>query len=421
MKRLKVLVSAYACNPLGSADLHPGEDLTGWRLVNQIARFHDVTVLTHSYNRKGIDPEPASGSPPGLRFHDFALPRPLGWLYKVAFGERIYYYLWQIKAWRVARKLHRSVGFDIAHHVTFGNDWIPSYVGAFLPVPFVLGPVGGGQRTPSGLYREYTLGGRLAERGRNTAQWFGRRDPVRRRCQKKAGAILVCNRETKAKVPKAFRPKAVFFPVNGIAREDLSDRAPNPSRRTFRVFTAGRFHRLKGFALAVKGFGLFAHDHPEAEFLIVGSGPEEESLRRLIGELGLGSRVHIESWLPRQDILREMRASDVFLFPSFRDGGGAVVVEAMASSIPVIGLDSGGPGVHIQPDWGYLIKPRDPEFVASEIAGALEELFKRPGEKEAMGDRARRRAEDYYLWDRHGERLMGIYESVLNGTKAGVL
>jgi glycosyltransferase involved in cell wall biosynthesis len=113
-----------------------------------------------------------------------------------------------------------------------------------------------------------------------------------------------------------------------------------------------------------------------------------------------------------------MRSSDVFLFPSFRDGGGAVVVEAMASSKPVIGLDSGGPGLHIQPGWGFKIDPRDPSYVAGEIAAALEALRLGPALGAAMGEAAKRRAEDYYLWDRHGDRLRAIYERILGGAEA---
>jgi len=416
MKRLKILVSAYACNPLGSPKLHPGEDLTGWRLVHQIARFHDVWVLTHTYNKQGIDPAGPTPPAPSIRFQFVDLGPILGALYKVEFGQRIYYYLWQIKAWRTARKLHREIGFDLAHHVTFGNDWLASWIGAFLPVPFVLGPVGGGQRTPRGLLREYTLGGRLSEFGRNAAQWFGRRDPVRRRCHRKARAILVCNRETKDMVPKARQAKVKFFPVNGISPDDLySGPAADAARPRFRVFMAGRFHRLKGFALAVRGFALFAAKVPEAEFVIVGSGGEEENIRRLVAELGLEDKVRLTGWLPRETLLRDMRDADVFLFPSFRDGGGAVVVEAMASSKPVIGLDSGGPGLHIQPEWGFKIEPDNPAQVAAEIAAALETLHANPALAEAMGKAARRRAEEYYLWDRHGERLRDIYAEVLEG------
>lgn len=420
MRKLRVLVSAYACNPLGSPELHPGEDLTGWRLVHQLARFHEVHVLTHAYNRQGI-PSPAANTEEtetAVNFHFISLARPLGLLYKVEFGQRIYYYLWQIRAWREARRLHRRLGFDLAHHVTFGNDWLASFIGAFLDVPFVLGPVGGGQRTPRGLMGEYTVGGRLSERGRNTAQWFGRRDPVRRRCLRRARAILVCNRETRAKIPKAFREKVLYFPVNGVSASDFGTAPAAGNPGLFRVFMAGRFHRLKGFALAVKGFGLFAERNPDAEFLIIGNGPEEENLKRLIRGLGLGSCVRIAGWLAREDLLREMRASDVMLFPSFRDGGGAVVVEAMASAKPVICLDSGGPGLHIEPAWGFKIEPRDPAFVAAEIARALETLCRDRVLAGRMGEAARRRAEEFYLWDRHGERLAAIYEKALGAAES---
>ncbi len=414
MKRLKVLVSAYACNPMGSLELHPGEDLTGWRLVHQIGRFHEVHVLTHSYNKRGIDP--ASQTAPGssVHFHFVELPRPLMGLYKIEFGQRIYYYLWQIKAWFEARKLHRSIGFDIAHHVTFGNDWLASYIGAFLPVPYVHGPVGGGQRTPRGLMCEYTFGGRLSEWGRNAAQWFGRHDPVRRLCLRRAKAILVCNKETRNKVPKPYREKSVFFPVNGVSIEDFAVGSnPGPEPRPFRVFMAGRFHRLKGFALAVRGFGIFAGRNPGAEFVIIGNGAEEHNLLRLIRERGLESRIRMVKWLPRQALLREMRSSDVLLFPSFRDGGGAVVVEAMASAKPVIGLDSGGPGLHIEPGWGFKIEPCHPIYVAEEIAWALEKLYRDRDLVRTMGEAARRRAAEFYLWDKHGERIQEIYKKAL--------
>jgi len=219
--RLKVLVSAYACNPSGSLNLHPGEDLTGWRLMEQLARFHDLWVITHRYNEAGIS-EALKGKPlPNVRFHFMELAQALKWLYRIEFGQRIYYYLWQIKAWRIARRLHKEIGFDIAHHVTFGTDWIASYIGAFLPVPFVWGSVGGGQRTPKPLRSEHPLYGRFAEDTWNIAQLFGRRDSVRRRAIRRAKAVLVCNGETRDPVPERFQDKVVFFPVNGISGDDI--------------------------------------------------------------------------------------------------------------------------------------------------------------------------------------------------------
>jgi glycosyltransferase involved in cell wall biosynthesis len=412
---MKVLVSAYACNPAGSLKLHPGEDLTGWRLVEQLARFYDLWVVTHQYNKAGIS-EARAGTPlPNIQFIFVELSKALKWLYRIEFGQRIYYYLWQIKAWRVARKLHREVRFDAAHHLTFGNDWIPSFIGAFLPVPFLWGPVGGGQRTPKPLLKEYSLYGRFAESARNCAQSVGRRMLVRKRCLKKARAVLVCNRETQARMPRKYQDKILYFPVNGIAAEDFMDGLPEPRRngQRFKVITAGRLHRLKGFSLAVEAFGAFAEKHPESEMVIIGAGPEGGRISGLISRLGLEDKVRILPWLPRREVLANMRSSDVFLFPSFRDGGGAVVVEAMGSGIPVVVLDSGGPGAHVEEAWGIKVTPKSRDSVIKGMASALETLCADDALRHRLGATGRKRALEFYVWDRLGDRLQEIYREFL--------
>ncbi len=417
---MRVLVSAYACNPTSSQQLHPGEDLVGWQMVRQIGRRHDVSVITHTYNRPGVEAGLERDPMPRVKFHFLSLPRWMWILYRVGFGERIYYYLWQMRAWRLARRLHRDSRFDLAHHLTFGNDWIASYIGAFLPVPFVWGPVGGGHTTPGPLWREYTLFGRFAEGARSVAQWFGRRDPVRRRMVRRARALIVCNRETKAKLRRAYDTKIHFFPVNGIGPEDMVAReavVPSQASKPFHVFMAGRFHRLKGFPLAIRAFAAFAAKAPDARFLIIGGGPEEHRIRRLILDLGLEDKVELRGWQPRAEVVREMKNCDVFLFPSFRDGGGAVIVEAMASGKPVICLDTAGPGFHIEPEWGIKLVPREPSLLVEDMAGALEKLYRDEDERLRIGRAALRRAEDYYLWDRLGDRMMGIYESALKTPK----
>jgi glycosyltransferase involved in cell wall biosynthesis len=414
MKRLRVLVSAYACNPTSSLQLHPGEDITGWRLVGQIRRFHEVWVITHTYNRSGVEQARAEGAYPDVHFHFLDLPGALRKLYKIEFGQRIYYYLWQYAAWRLARRLHKEHAFDLAHHLTFGNDWIGSFIGAFLPVPYIHGPVGGGQKTPEPLLKEYTAYGRFAERVRRTAQWGGRHDYVRRRCLRKAKAILVCNKETRTKIPRQGRSKVFYFPVNGMSMEDLAlVQAAAKTDDVFRVLTAGRMHRLKGFAMAIKAFAAFARLHPNVELRIIGMGEEEARLKALAVKLGVAAKVLFIPWMARPDLLRAMAAADIFLFPSFRDGGGAVVIEAMAAGKPVIVLDSGGPGSHIEESWGVKIVPGEPEETAQSFAEALVRLYEDRALREALGRAARRRVEEFYIYDREGERMQEIYRLAL--------
>jgi glycosyltransferase involved in cell wall biosynthesis len=413
--KIKILVSAYACNPLSSSKLHPGEDITGWRLMLELSRFFDLHVIADTYNKEGVENFLAREKLDGVKFYFISLPPSLQWLYQIAFGKRIYYYLWQISAWRLAVKLHRQFNFTAAHHLTFGNYWIPSFIGAFLPVPFIWGPLGGGQMVPASFLKEYALGRRLGEYCRQIAQWFGRNILIpSRRCLEKAKIILVCNEDTRSMIPKKYLSKVYLFPVNGVAEDEFApDDSSGGGGGEFLVLSAGRLDALKGFSIAIRAFSLFAKGSADAILEIVGDGPEEVRLKELTRLLKIEERVRFTPWLKRKDLFLKMRSCQVFLFPSFRDGGGAVVVEAMASAKPIIGLNIGGPGFHIQPEWGIKIEPKDPEYVTKEIAVALKILYNNTALRLKMGEAASRRAKEYYLWSKLGDRLREIHEVVL--------
>ncbi len=88
-----------------------------------------------------------------------------------------------------------------------------------------------------------------------------------------------------------------------------------------------------------------------------------------------------------------MRACDVFLFPSLRDGGGLVVVEAMAAGKPVICVDLGGPRMHVTEDCGVKVAPLSPEQVVGDLAAALERLCRDKELRLQMGARPRASAQ----------------------------
>jgi len=428
-RKLKVLACAYACVLEPGSAVSGGEAVLGWNLARQLARFHDVWVLTATLNRSGIEAELQRRPVPNITFHYVDLPGWMRPLLRFPGALQLYAYLWQIRAYFAARKLHQKVKFDVFHHITFANDWMASYIGALLPIPYLRGPGGGAHRTPEGFLREYSFGARFWERFRSAGQWVLRRDPFFVCSQRRARVILLCNREAADAVPKALRHKVQLFPVNGISAEDLriiagenaregknAERAPDqqpPSQRLFEVLYAGKLLGLKGVALGIRGFALFAQRHSDVEFSLVGDGPERARLEALIRELGVENCVHLQKWVPRSELLVLMRASDVFLFPSLRDGGGAVVVEALAAGKPVICMDLAGPGLHVTEDCGIKIPPQTTDQTVKGIADALERLYGDRGLLARMGKAARRRAEEAYVLDKLGDRLRGIYESVL--------
>lgn len=411
MPSLRVLVCAFACRPGGGLGFSGGEDLLGWNLVGQIGRFHEVWALTSAENRPAIEKALQRESLPNVQFEYLDLPRWLHFLLRLQGGHQVYTYLWQWRVYWAARRLHQQVHFHLFHHLTYANDWMASFIGALLPIPYVRGPGGGAHRTPQAFLREYPAIGRFWERVRVIGQWLFRHDPFFILGQGRASALLVCNYEAMEAIPERWRHKAVLFPVTGVSTDDLATLpSPGNEHAHFQILSVGKLIRLKGFALAIRAFELFSKKYADAGFEIIGDGPDRIHLESLVRDLELQEKVKLSRWVPHQEVLARMRASDVFLFASLRDGGGTVVVEAMAAGKPVVCLDVAGPGLHVTDECGIKVSAHSPEQAVEDMARALERLYCDPALRHRMGTAARARAEQVYHWDRLGERLLEIYQ-----------
>jgi glycosyltransferase involved in cell wall biosynthesis len=412
---IKVLLCVYAC--LKDPDSRfgdGGEGVLGWNIVRQLSRFHQLFVLTHSQNRKAIEIALQKRPLSNTKFYYLDLPRWLRFLQKFSGGVQIYSYLWQIKAYFFARKLDQKFHFDAFHHVTYANDWMASFIGAFLPIPYIRGPAGGAHKVPKSFLSEFCFKSRLAQHLRSIGQWLFKHDPFFIISQKKAKAILVCNKESLEAIPKKWQNKTYLFPVNGISKEDLDLLSKNEKiDNEFKVLSAGKLLPIKGFSLTIKAFKIFSDKVLNAKLEIIGDGPEFPRLKNLSQKLRIQDKVQFKKWMPRQEFLKELTNCNVFLFPSLRDGGGQVVVEVMAASKPVICLDIAGPGFHINKEWGIKIKPQSPEKATSEMAEALERLYLDKELRFRLSKAARERVESFYLWDRLAEDLFKIYQGVL--------
>ena len=408
----KVLICAFACvkdpdRRFGQGN--GGEGVLGKNIVVQLGKFCDIFVITHISNKDAIEKEKELS---GKRFYYVALPEFLNFTKKVV---QVYAYLWQIKAYFVAKKLNKEIHFDLFHHVTYANDWMASYMGALLGVPYVRGPGGGAHRIPRNFVNSFSAKDRVKEKIRSFGQWMYRHDPFFVSGQKKAKAILVCNQEAINAIPKKWQDKVFLFSVNGISEKDLSitKEYKKETNRDFTILTAGKLIKLKGFDLAIKAFKIFSDKVSNAKFTIIGEGPEQESLAKLVAELRLDGKVIFEPWVPREKLLHKMVSCDTFLFPSLRDGGGNVVVEAMAAGVPVVCFNIAGPGFHVDETCGIKIKPNNPRQAIADLATALERLYFDKGLRERLGRGAKEKAEREYDWNKLGDKLKEIYKKVL--------
>ncbi len=420
LKRAKVLISAYACVQDPAVNLPGGGDLMAWNVVRHLRQRHELWVLTASQNRRAIEAKLEEDPMPGVRFVYVGLP---GWLYflnRAQGGYQLYAYLWQWRAYFAARRLHRKIHFDLFHHLTYTNDWMASIIGALLPVAYVRGPGGGAHRVPEKFRREFALRPRLWEYVRMGLQWVFKHDPFFAMGQQRARALLMANREAFDALPARWQKKAQLLSVNGVSLERFArPAAARPDGGRFRLLTAGRLIPLKGFDLAIRAFRLFFEDVKRerqgmaAELMIVGDGPEAARLRSLMDDLAMGDHVRLVNWMPREELFREMAECDAFVFPSLRDGGGLVVVEAMAAGKPVVCFDLAGPGLHVTEDCGIKVAARSPEQAVEDLAAAFRRLAWDAALRAEMGRAARRRAEQVYDWSRVAEHINRVYLEAL--------
>jgi len=324
--------------------------------VSRNGRLVSRTLMTSAENRSAIESALALRKLDSLAFCYVDLALFLRVLQRWQGAIQLFAYLWQWRAAGAAWRLHTQRKFQLFHHLTYENDWMGTPIGALLPIPYVRGPCGGAHRIPQSFAQSYPLCGRLFEACRRVGQRLCRHDPVFLLSQQRAARIIVENQESLDALPRRWRDKSEILSINGVAREDfqIARRPALAAQQRFRVPSAGRPVRIKSFDLAIRAFRNFvdqcsAAEREQVRLEIIGRGPEGDRLCRVAAGVGVRGYVRICDWMARDDLLREMASSEVFLFPSVRDGGGLLVVEAMAAGLPVVCLDLGGPGLHVPP------------------------------------------------------------------------
>ncbi len=407
MKRLKILISAYACEPGKGSE--PG---VGWNIAKHMARYHDVWVLTRKSNAPAIEADLLNDPCSNLHFLFYDLPGWVRWWKKGARGVQLYYYLWQIGIYFIARRCNRELRFDVIHHATFVKYWAPSFL-SLLPVPFVWGPVGGGESAPRQFWKDFHIKGNLYERMRNMARWLGEHDPFVRSTARHSSLALATTRETADRLSLLGLKRIKVVGESSLSKVDLQQLpAPAPSHGSpFRFISISRLLHWKGIHLGLRAFA--QANIPSSEFWIVGDGPDRQRLETLARDLSISDRVQLWGSLSRHETMGKLRQCHVLVHPSLHDSGGWVCLESMAMGRPVICLDLGGPGGQVTQETGFKIAPRSPAQAVSDIANAMKSLFLDRDLLARMGQAGQERIRQEYTWDRKAEELNTIYEEVV--------
>ena len=407
---MKILLSAHACEPnCGS------EEGVGWNTAWETAKHHETWVLTRPRYKAAIEAELLHQAMPNLHFVYFEAfpfthidPWRLGHL-----TGQLHYYLWQLKAYFVVRRLSQEITFNVVRHVTYVKYWSPSFV-SLLPTPFIWGPVGGGESAPKAFWKDFSLRGKIYEFLRETGQRICELDPFTRLTASRSVLVLTTTQDTAHRVIKMGATEVQVLSEAGLTKSEIEklSQLTLPCSSPIRFISMGRLLHWKGYHLAIRAFHQV--QLPDAEYWILGDGAEREQLQQLINELGIDEQVKLLGRLPRDKSLSLLGECQILLHPSLHDSGGWTCLEAMAAGRPVICLDLGGPSVQITSETGIKVPAHDPEQAVRGLADAMVQLTSDPARRIQMGSAGRQRVNENFSWEVKGQFFAQMYQQVLS-------
>ena len=429
----RVLLLASDCNPE-----KPSLPVVGYKYARALARRCDVTLATHIRNRNAIarraDPEI---DPVYIDSEHVARP-----LYKLAKllrgGTEVAWSTNMIFAWPAYLEFERLVwkrfraelaagAFDLVHRITPMSPTLPSYVAGKLEVPFVLGPLNGNLDWPAAYRAEQ----KREREGLRRLRAFYKPLPYARATYRNAACVLAAFRHTIDDLEGLVDPaRIVNMPEVGYDPElfhdegrrpapppdtGAEDAPPLPETARLRFLFVGRLVPYKAAEAVLRAFA--ASPRLRRHVLeIVGTGPERARLEALVAAHGLAGSVRFTGRLTQAEVAGRMRAADVFAFPSIRELGAGVVVEAMACGMLCVVTDYGAPGSLISPERGLKVPLAPMPELAEGFRRAMETCAAMPVERRRALTRAGvAHVRSCLSWDVKAALTERLYRRLLEG------
>ncbi|KQC07388.1 MAG: hypothetical protein APR62_06450 [Smithella sp. SDB] len=409
MKRNKVLLSAYSCEPGFSS-----ERGVGWNWTKEIVKYHDVWVLTRAANRQTIEYELNRNPVNGLNFIYFDFPPWFRFWKKGERGLYLYYLLWQMVSIFVARRYHRKIKFDVTHYLTFGSVMLPHFI-FLMPTKIILGPIGGGGQAPLSFLGQFSLKGKINEILRHSIQFIYKFNPLLHLAFKKADMILLRDQETLNMVPQKLWHKSMLFLETAVPPELLNYNINECKTQGLVIVVVGRFLHSKINVLTLKILQSFKNKYKKPfKVFIVGDGSERQRLDEFLDKNDIKENVEITGWLEREKVFEILTQSSIYMSTSFKEGGSWALFEAIMMELPVVCFGVGGPDVLIQDGCGIKIDVKNSKQVIEDFSSGLLQVAQSKILRISMAQNAKTHLLQNYTWDEMGQKMGKIYENILS-------
>jgi len=357
-KKPRVLVLAFDCHPT-----LPSLPVIAFKMCRELGLLADATVVSRKqddhFEIDGVDIEfinidpikkPLDGIADILRGG-----RSVGWTTKTAFTYPTYL-AFERAVWKRYKKALRAGEYDAVLRISPMSPILVSPMAKWCPVPFIVGPVNGGLPFP----KEVMYAQKKEREWLNPLRKFHKHLPYAKSSYNHAAAILAGFQHTFDGLPKPSLKNAINYPEIGYDPELFHPAENLPSREKIKFVFVGRLVPGKAGDALVEAFAQ-NEKLQQHELTIVGEGPDRKVMEKMIAEHSLEGCVKLVGNKTQAEVGQILRESHVFAFPSIRELGAGVVIEAMGSGLPCVVFNSGAQGCLVNEERGVPVKlvPRD--------------------------------------------------------------
>ncbi len=395
----KVLLIAPACD---GEDV--GEAWVAAQWAIRLAELEDLTLLT-TYKRGH---RPMSEQLPEARVIEWVEPPVVGRFER--FNSLLFPGYWPFhrhaRRW-IRRALAAGERFDVVHQVAPIAMRYPS-PGVGLGIPLIMGPVGGSLASPSAFVEEEGATS-WYQRLRALDAWRMRHDRLLRRTYESADAVVGVAEYVRTFLADVRLKRLEIMSETAVT--EVHDPVDRSSRTgPVRLLHVGRIVRTKGLRDVIRAMD--AIRDLDVVLDVLGDGNDRAACEALIAQLDLGDRITLHGAVPRSTVDEFYERADVFVFPSYREPGGNVSLEAMSWGLPVIVCRVGGPGANVDESCAITLEAHDPQQLAADCAAALRELVTDADRRVAMGAAGRSHVLRTHLWPQRVDHMRRLYDGL---------
>lgn len=418
IKRPRVLAIAEAANPEWVS-----VPLVGWSLAQALRDVADVHLVTQVRNRDAVL---RAGLVEGRDFTAIdseALARPLwavaeklrmgegkGWTTLQAFNALVYPWFEHL-VWKEFGPKIKAGEYDIVHRITPLSPTISSPIARKVHragIPFVLGPLNGGVPWPKHFDAERRAEKEWLSYLRNAYKHLPGRDSA----LKHSASIIVGSRHTQSEIPEKYQDKTVYIPENGIDPTRFNRHAP-PTGHVLKACFVGRLVPYKGADMLIAAAAdLLRNGRMTLD--IIGDGPMLDQLVDQAASLDCQTGLTFHKWIPHAEVQTILSQSHILSFPSIREFGGGVVLEAMALGVVPVIVDYAGPGELVSDETGFKVPCGSRDDIISALRATLTHLSENPASLAPLARNAKARVDEYFLWSRKADQIREVYDWALD-------